>query len=120
MNGILYEMAPCYLGDYTTNVHEVFKYSSDKEYENMHGTLSTKCKEMRLWSELLYEFVTNYLKKYNRCAINTKPDNNSLIRSVVVQLKTPKGVTSEIVRHQLAEYMALEVVIFYPIMEGYL
>ena len=113
-------MAPHYLGKYTTEVHEVFKYSSDKEYDKVHGTLLMKCKDLKLRSESSYEFVMNHLKKYKRCVINTKPDNNSLIRSVIVQLKTPKGLTSQIVQHQLAEYMASEVVLFFPIMEGYL
>ena len=49
-----------------------------------------------------------------------KVDNNSLIRSVIVQLKTLKGLTSQIVRHQLAEYMTSEVCLFFPIMEAYL
>ena len=39
---------------------------------------------------------------------------------MIVQLKTPKGLTSQIVRHQLAQYMASEVVFFFPIMEEYL
>ena len=62
----------------------------------------------------------NYLKYYNTCIINTKPDHNSLIHSVIVQLKTPRGLTLEIGQHQLAEYMATEVVFFFPIMEEYL
>ena len=49
-----------------------------------------------------------------------KPDNNSLICSVIVQLKTPRGLTSEIIRHQLTEYIASEAVFFFPIMEEYL
>ena len=34
---------------------------------------------MKLSSELFYEFVMNYLKKYTRCVVNMKPDNNSLL-----------------------------------------
>lgn len=52
--------------------------------------------------------------------MNMKADHNSLIHSVIVQLKMPKGLTSEIVPHQLAQYMAKEVVFFFPIMEEYL
>ena len=113
-------MAGRYVGDYSAEVDEVFKYSSDKEYDKKYETLSTKCKDMKLRSELSYEFVMKHLKKYNRCPINTKADHNSLIRSVIVQLKTPKGLTSQIVRHQLAQYMASEVVFFFPIMKEYL
>ena len=47
-------------------------------------------------------------------------DNNSLIRSVIVELKTLKGLTSQIVRHQLGQYMASEVVFFFPIVKEYL
>ena len=72
---------------------------------------------MKLRSQLLYEFMSKYLTKYNRCAISTKVDNNSLMRSVIVQLKTLKGLTSQIVRHQLAQYMASEVVFFFPIVK---
>ena len=64
--------------------------------------------------------MSKYLTKYNRCAISTKVDNNSLIRSVIVQLKTPKGLMSQIVRHQLAQYMASEVVFFFPMVKEYL
>ena len=39
---------------------------------------------------------------------------------MIVQLKTPKGLTSQIVRHQLAQYMASEVVFFFPIVKEYL
>ena len=38
---------------------------------------------------------------------------------MIVQLKTPRGLTSEIVWHQLAQYMVSEVV-FFPIIEAYL
>ena len=48
IDGILYEMAPRYVGDYSAEVNEVFKYSSDKDYEKKHATLRTKCKDMKL------------------------------------------------------------------------
>ena len=57
IDGILYKMALRYLGDYSTAVHEVFKYSGNKDYDKVHATLSTKCKDMKLQSELSYEFV---------------------------------------------------------------
>ena len=120
LDGILYEMAPRYVRQYSAEVPEVFKYSSDTDHEKTHASLSTKCKEMKLQSQLSYEFVSKYLTKYNRCAISTKVDNNSLIHSVIVQLKTPKGLMSQIVRHQLAQYMASEVVFFFPIVKEYL
>ena len=113
-------MAPRYVGQYSAEVPEVFKYSSDTDHEKTHASLSTKCKEMKLRSQLSYEFVSKYLTKYNQCAISTKVDNNSLIHSVIVQLKTLKGLTSQIVRHQLAQYMASEVVFFFPIVKEYL
>ena len=47
-------------------------------------------------------------------------DDNSLIHSVIVQLKTPKGLMSQIVCYQLAQYMASEVVFFFPIVKEYL
>ena len=48
LDGILYEMAPRYVGKYSIEVPEVFKYLSDTDYEKTHATLSTKCKEMKL------------------------------------------------------------------------
>ena len=39
---------------------------------------------------------------------------------MIVQLKTPKGLTSQIVHYQLAQYMASEVVFFFPIVKEYL
>ena len=65
LNGILYEMAPRYAGQYSAEVPEVFKYSSDTDHEKTHASLSTKCKEMKLRSQLSYEFVSKYLTKYN-------------------------------------------------------
>ena len=120
IDGILYEVVLQYLRNHNTTVHEVLKYLEDKDYDKVHTGLSTKCKDMKLRSELSYEFVMNYLKYYDRCVINTKPDHNSLICSVILQLKLPTGLTSEIVQHQLAKHMATEVVFFFPIMEEYL
>ena len=54
-------MAPRYVGQYSAKVPEVFKYSSDTDHEKTHATLSTKCKEMKLRSQLLYEFVSSIL-----------------------------------------------------------
>ena len=112
-------MALQYLGDYTTEVHKIFKYLGNKDYDKVYETSLTKCKDLKFRSELSYEFVMNYLKKYNQYVINTKPDNNGLIHSLIGQLKIPRGLTSEIVRHQFAEYMASEVV-FFPNHEGIL
>ena len=50
IDGILYEMAPQDVRDYSAEGHEVFKYSSNKDYEKIHATLLTKCKDMKLRS----------------------------------------------------------------------
>ena len=47
-------------------------------------------------------------------------DDNSLIRSVIVKLKTLKDLMSQIVRYQLAQYMVSQVVFFFPIVKEYL
>ena len=54
---------------YSAEVPEVdlFKYSSDTDYEKTHASLSMKYKEMKLRSQLWYEFVSKYLTKYNKC-----------------------------------------------------
>ena len=64
LDGILYEMVSQYVREYNAEVLEVFKYSSDTDYEKTHASLSTKYKEMKLRSQLLYEFVSKYLTKY--------------------------------------------------------
>ena len=64
--------------------------------------------------------VNKHLDHYRRCCVTTTADHNNLIRAVLVQLKTTKGLTSEILRHQISEYMANKVVFFHPIMKGYL
>ena len=120
LDGILYEMVSRYVREYNAEVLEVFKYSSDTDYEKTHASLSTKYKEMKLWSQLSYEFVSKYLTKYKLCAISTKVDDNSLICSVIVELKTPKDLMSQIVCYQLGQYMASEVVFFFPIVKEYL
>ena len=57
-----------------------------------------------------FDPVNTHLSRFRRCAIETKSDYNNLIRSVMMQLKTTsRGLTSEIVPHQMAEYMAKEV-----------
>ena len=48
LDGILYEMAPRYVGQYSAEVPEVFKYSSDTDHEKTHASLSMKYKEMKL------------------------------------------------------------------------
>ena len=113
-------MAPWYVGQYSAEVPEVFKYSSDTDHEKTHVSLSMKCKEMKLRSQLSYEFVSKYLTKYNQCAISTKVDHNSLICSVTVELKTLKALMSQIVRYQLVQYMMWQVVFFFPIVKEYL
>ena len=47
-------------------------------------------------------------------------DDNSLIRSVIVELKTLKDLMSQIVHYQLAQYMASQVVFFFSIVKEYL
>ena len=64
LDGILYEMVSRYVREYNAEVLEVFKYSSDTDYEKTHASLSMKYKEMKLQSQLLYEFVSKYLTKY--------------------------------------------------------
>ena len=65
LDGILYKMVSRYVREYSAEVLEVFKYSSDTDYEETHASLSMKCKEMNLQSQLSYEFVSKYLTKYN-------------------------------------------------------
>ena len=64
--------------------------------------------------------VNKHLDRYRRCCVPTTGDHNNLIRAVVVQLKTTKDLTFEILRHQISEYMANVVVFFYLIMKEYL
>ena len=64
---------------------------------------------MKLQSVQQFDPVNTHLIRSRRCAIDTKSDYNNLIRSVMMQLKTPRGLTSEIVPHQKAENMAKEV-----------
>ena len=64
LDGILYKMVSRYVREYSAEVLEVFKYSSDTDYEKTHASLSMKYKEMKLRSQLLYEFVSKYLTKY--------------------------------------------------------
>ena len=65
LDGILYKMVSRYVREYSAEVLEVFKYSSDTDYEKTHASLSMKYKEMKLLSQLSYEFVSKYLTKYN-------------------------------------------------------
>ena len=58
-------MVSRYVREYSAEVPEVFKYSSDTDYEKTHASLSMKYKEMKLRSQLSYEFVSKYLTKYN-------------------------------------------------------
>ena len=47
-------------------------------------------------------------------------DDKSLIHSVIVELKTLKGLMSQIVRYQFAQYMMSQVVFFFPIVKEHL
>ena len=48
LDGILYKMVSRYVREYSAEVPEVFKYSSDTDYEKTLASLSMKYKEMKL------------------------------------------------------------------------
>ena len=53
-------------------------------------------------------------------ALDTKADFNSAIRAVILQLKLPKHVNSDVVHHQIAGHMIKEYQFYFPKMEHYL
>ena len=52
--------------------------------------------------------------------VETEGGSNNLFHAVLLQLHIPRGLTPDIVCHQLAAYMTLQVSFFYPKMKDYL
>ena len=120
LNGIFLEMAPQYIGPLNKSADRALGYSNEKVRDELFRHLPKQCQVLKLHSAEQLEVVNKHLDRYRRCCVSTTADHNNLIRAVLVQLKTTKGLTSEILRHQISEYMANEVVFFHPIMKGYL
>ena len=56
--------------------------------------------------------MNGLLKPCKRVYVETKSDHNNTIRAICIQLHTPKEVTPEILRHQVAEYIVQEALFF--------
>ena len=65
INGILYKMAPQYLGDHSTTVHEVFKYLEDKGYDKVHQLAEYMAKEVVFFFPIMEEYLKKYCISYN-------------------------------------------------------
>ena len=90
------------------------KYGKDVEL------LPSLAVKLRLKSTLEFEKVQRQLGHLSRVAIDTRADHNSAICAVILQLKLPKNVKSDIIRHQVAAHMVEEYLFYLPKMEHYL
>ena len=120
LNGIFLEMAPQYVGPLNKSPDRALSYNNEKVRDELFDHLPKQCQVLKLDSAEQLVVVNKHLERYRRCCVSTTADHNNLIKAVLVQLKTTKGLTSEILRYQISEYMAKEVIFFHPIMEGYL
>ena len=114
------EMAPQYIGPLNKSADPTLGYSNKKVRDELFHHLPKQCQELKLHTAEELVVVNKHLDHYRRCCVATTADHNNLIRAVLLQLKTAKGLASEILDHQISEYMASEVVFFHPIMKGYL
>ena len=113
-------MASQYIGELNKSADPELAYTNKKVQDELFRHLPKQCQVLKLHTAEQLLVVNKHLDRYRRCCVTTMADHNNLIRAVLVQLKTTKGLTSEILRHQISEYMANEVVFFYPIMKEYL
>ena len=112
-------MVPQYIGELKKSADPELIYTNKKVRDELFCHLPKQCQVLKLHSTEELLVVNKHLDRYHRCCVATTVDHNNLIRAVLVQLKTTKGLTSDILRHQISEYMANEVVFFYPIMKKY-
>ena len=75
--------------------------------------------KLKLKNVLHFEKVQGQLGLLSRVAIDTKQDYNSAIRSVTLQLKLPKHLKNDAVRHQIAAHMIEDYNFYYPKMQKY-
>ena len=121
LGGIIGEIAQQYkISHHNTDVPDNFKYSPTQKVDLPQKPLPKECVDLKLRSKSQLETIQKHLKKFERVPVHGKTDENMLIHSVLLQLKTPPKLTSTIVRHQIAEYIATNVVFFYPKMKKYL
>ena len=76
--------------------------------------------KLKLKNVLHFEKVQRQLGILSRVAIDTKQDYNSAIHSVTLQLKLPKHLKNDAVRHQIAAHMVEDYNFYYPKMQKYL
>ena len=106
------------ISDHSTNSADPgLGYSNEKVRDELFHHLPKQCQVPKLHSAEELIVVNKHLDRYRRCCVATTADHNNLIRAILLQLKTTKGLMSEILRHQISEYMASEVVFFHPIMK---
>ena len=113
-------MDPDYHGIVTTLIPSSMKYPSQVVYGPIEKHLGEDVKKLQLHSTSEWKVVNGLLKRCKRVYVETKSDRNNAIRAICIQLHTPKEVTPEILRHQVAEYMVQEALFFEPKMRVYL
>ena len=108
-------------GDYNMELHnDKLKYPEQPKYGKEAELLPSLAKKFKLKNLEQFENVQRHLHQLSRCGIDTRSDYNSAIRAVMLQLKIPKNVKSDVLRHQIAAHMAEDYTFYYPKMKEYL
>ena len=89
-------------------------------YGPLEKHLCDDVRHLRLHSTAEWKVVKNLLEKCNRAYIPTESNHNNGITTICTQLHMPAQASSEIFRHQLADYMMQEALFFEPKMRLYL
>ena len=120
IQGMFDVMASHYSGEEEMELKDIFKFPKPIEHKSEEDRLPHYVKHMQLRHALQWKQIEKRLTEYNRCIVQTEGGKNNLLRSVLLQMHIPKGLTPNIVRHQVAEFMTENVSFFFPKMKEYL
>lgn len=120
LTGVMEAMQPDYTGAVSREVPNSLKYPSQVSYGHLEKHLGEDVKKLRLHSTSEWKIVKELLQKHKRVYVPTPADYNNLVQAITIQLHVPKELTSEIFRHQIAEYIVQETQFFEPKMRAYL
>ena len=120
MSGMLEALPKRIGGDVDANLKDKLRYPVQPKKRKDDELLPGLAVKFKLKNVLQLQRVQRKLTKLSRIGIETTADYNSAIRAVLLQLKIPKHVKSDVIRHMIACHMIEEYDFYYPKMETYL
>ena len=120
MSGMLEALPKRIGGDVDANLKDKLRYPVQPKKRKDDELLPGLAVKFKLKNVLQLQRVQRKLTKLSRIGIETTANYNSAIHAVLLQLKIPKHIKSDVIRHMIACHMIEEYDFYYPKMETYL